>query len=47
MTHPNLTHLDESGLQHKVSDAKSQVEQVIGQLVDHFLCPEDTAISGS
>jgi peptidoglycan/xylan/chitin deacetylase (PgdA/CDA1 family) len=47
MTHPYLTDLDKSRLQLEVSDAKLQLEQVIGQLVAHFLCPQDTAISGS
>jgi peptidoglycan/xylan/chitin deacetylase (PgdA/CDA1 family) len=39
MTHPYLTDLDESGLRHEISDAKSQLEQIIGQPVDHFSCP--------
>jgi peptidoglycan/xylan/chitin deacetylase (PgdA/CDA1 family) len=39
MTHPYLTDLDETGLWHEISDAKSQLEQIIGQPVDHFSCP--------
>jgi peptidoglycan/xylan/chitin deacetylase (PgdA/CDA1 family) len=39
MTHPYLTDLDASGLRHEISDAKSQLEQIIGQPVDHFSCP--------
>jgi peptidoglycan/xylan/chitin deacetylase (PgdA/CDA1 family) len=39
MTHPYLTDLDESGLRREIIDAKSQLEQVIGQRVDHFSCP--------
>ena len=39
MTHPYLTDLDERGLRHEISDAKSQLEQIIGQPVEHFSCP--------
>jgi peptidoglycan/xylan/chitin deacetylase (PgdA/CDA1 family) len=39
MTHPMLTDLDESGLQHEIADAKSQLEQIVGQPVEHFSCP--------
>jgi peptidoglycan/xylan/chitin deacetylase (PgdA/CDA1 family) len=39
MTHAYLTELDEGELRHEISDAKSQLEQVIGQPVDHFSCP--------
>ena len=39
MTHPYLTDLDEGGLRHEIADAKSQLEQIIGQTVDHFSCP--------
>jgi peptidoglycan/xylan/chitin deacetylase (PgdA/CDA1 family) len=39
MTHPYLTDLDESGLRHEIVDSKTQLEQVIGQSVDHFSCP--------
>ena len=39
MTHPYLTDLDEKGLRHEISDAKTELEQIIGQPVDHFSCP--------
>src|ERR1700687_614245 len=39
MTHPYLTDLDARGLRHEISDAKSELEQIIGQPVDHFSCP--------
>jgi peptidoglycan/xylan/chitin deacetylase (PgdA/CDA1 family) len=39
MTHPYLTDLDEGGLRHEISDAKTQLEQIVGQPVDHFSCP--------
>ena len=39
MTHRYLNDLDERGLRHEIIDAKSQLEQVIGQRVDHFSCP--------
>jgi peptidoglycan/xylan/chitin deacetylase (PgdA/CDA1 family) len=39
MTHPYLTDLDESGLRYEISDAKSQLEQIIGRPVEHFSCP--------
>jgi peptidoglycan/xylan/chitin deacetylase (PgdA/CDA1 family) len=39
MTHSYLTDLDESGLRYEISEAKSQLEQIIGQRVDHFSCP--------
>jgi peptidoglycan/xylan/chitin deacetylase (PgdA/CDA1 family) len=39
MTHPYLTDLEESGLRHEIADAKIELEQIIGQSVDHFSCP--------
>jgi peptidoglycan/xylan/chitin deacetylase (PgdA/CDA1 family) len=39
MTHPYLTDLDEKGLRYEISDAKSQLEQIIDLPVDHFSCP--------
>ena len=39
MTHPYLTDLDESGLQREISGAKEQLEQILGQPVNHFSCP--------
>jgi peptidoglycan/xylan/chitin deacetylase (PgdA/CDA1 family) len=39
MTHPYLTDLDESGLRYEIAEAKSQLEQMIGQPVNHFSCP--------
>ncbi|MFZ0322125.1 MAG: polysaccharide deacetylase family protein [Candidatus Sulfotelmatobacter sp.] len=39
MTHPYLTDLDESGLRYEICDAKTQLEQIMGQPVEHFSCP--------
>jgi peptidoglycan/xylan/chitin deacetylase (PgdA/CDA1 family) len=39
MTHPMLTDLDEAGLQREIVDAKSQLEQIVGQPAEHFSCP--------
>jgi len=39
MTHPYLTDLDENGLRHEIADAKTQLEQIVGQSVNHFSCP--------
>ena len=39
MTHPYLTDVDESGLRYEIADAKTQLEQIIGQSVDPFSCP--------
>jgi len=39
MTHAYLTDLDENGLHREISEAKSQLEQVIGKAVEHFSCP--------
>jgi peptidoglycan/xylan/chitin deacetylase (PgdA/CDA1 family) len=39
MTHAYLTDLDERGLRHEISDSKTQLEQIIGQPVNHFSCP--------
>jgi peptidoglycan/xylan/chitin deacetylase (PgdA/CDA1 family) len=39
MTHPYLTDLDERGLRHEICEAKSQLEQIVGQPVNHFSCP--------
>jgi peptidoglycan/xylan/chitin deacetylase (PgdA/CDA1 family) len=39
MTHPYLTELDDSGLRYEISDAKSQLEQMVGRPVEHFSCP--------
>jgi peptidoglycan/xylan/chitin deacetylase (PgdA/CDA1 family) len=39
MTHAYLTDLDEKELKREVADAKSQLEQVIGNPVEHFSCP--------
>jgi peptidoglycan/xylan/chitin deacetylase (PgdA/CDA1 family) len=39
MTHPYLTDLDENGLRYEISDAKLQLERIIGQAVEHFSCP--------
>src|SRR5271170_2941792 len=39
MTHAYLTDLDEKGLHREVAEAKSQLEYIIGQPVEHFSCP--------
>jgi peptidoglycan/xylan/chitin deacetylase (PgdA/CDA1 family) len=39
MTHPYLTDLDEKELNREVTESKSQLEQVIGNPVEHFSCP--------
>lgn len=39
MTHPYLTDLDESGLRREIVDSKIQLEQILGQPVEHFSCP--------
>jgi peptidoglycan/xylan/chitin deacetylase (PgdA/CDA1 family) len=39
MTHPYLTDLDESSLRYEISDAKVQLEQIVGVPVHHFSCP--------
>lgn len=39
MTHPYLTDLDEKGLRREIVDSKAQLEQILGQSVDHFSCP--------
>ena len=38
-THPYLTDLDEKGLQCEIWDAKTELEQIIGEKVEHFSCP--------
>jgi peptidoglycan/xylan/chitin deacetylase (PgdA/CDA1 family) len=39
MTHPYLTDLDDAGMRYEICDAKTQLEQIIGQPVEHFSCP--------
>jgi peptidoglycan/xylan/chitin deacetylase (PgdA/CDA1 family) len=39
MTHAYLTDLDENGLHREISEAGSQLEQIIGRPVEHFSCP--------
>jgi peptidoglycan/xylan/chitin deacetylase (PgdA/CDA1 family) len=39
MTHRYLTDLDSNTLRHEIADAKIQLEQIIGQAVEHFSCP--------
>lgn len=39
MTHPYLTDLDEKGVHREVAEAKSQLEQLVGNRVEHFSCP--------
>jgi peptidoglycan/xylan/chitin deacetylase (PgdA/CDA1 family) len=39
MTHAYLTDLDEKGLQREITDAKAELEQIIGRTVEHFSCP--------
>jgi peptidoglycan/xylan/chitin deacetylase (PgdA/CDA1 family) len=39
MTHAYLTDLDEAGLRREIVEAKDQLEQIVGQTVEHFSCP--------
>lgn len=39
MTHAYLTDLDEKGAHREIVEAKSQLEQIIGGVVEHFSCP--------
>jgi peptidoglycan/xylan/chitin deacetylase (PgdA/CDA1 family) len=39
MTHAYLTDLDENGIYREVAEAKSQLEQIVSQPVEHFSCP--------
>jgi peptidoglycan/xylan/chitin deacetylase (PgdA/CDA1 family) len=39
MTHAYLTDLDDKGLQREICDAKSQLEDIVGEPVEHFSCP--------
>jgi peptidoglycan/xylan/chitin deacetylase (PgdA/CDA1 family) len=39
MTHTYLTDLDEKGVYHEIAEAKSQLEQMICNPVEHFSCP--------
>jgi len=39
MTHSYLTDLDHAGLHREIVDAKLQLEQIVGQAVEHFSCP--------
>jgi peptidoglycan/xylan/chitin deacetylase (PgdA/CDA1 family) len=39
MTHAYLTDLDDCGLQRELVQAKAQLEQVTGKVVEHFSCP--------
>lgn len=39
MTHALLTDLNEGALKREISDAKSDLEQILGRPVDHFSCP--------
>ena len=39
MTHPYLPDLSELELRREIADAKTQIEQVLGQAVEHFSCP--------
>lgn len=39
MTHPYLTDLDEAGLKREIGDAKTALEQMIGERIEHFSCP--------
>lgn len=39
MTHPNLTELDSAALDVEVVDAKKKLEQILGQAVEHYSCP--------
>lgn len=39
MTHAYLTDLDANGLHHEVAEAKTQLEQILGESIEHFSCP--------
>jgi peptidoglycan/xylan/chitin deacetylase (PgdA/CDA1 family) len=39
MTHAHLNDLDDAGLHREIIDAKLQLEQITGKLVEHFSCP--------
>jgi len=39
MTHPYLSDLTESELKREISDAKMQIEQIVGHPIEHFSCP--------
>jgi peptidoglycan/xylan/chitin deacetylase (PgdA/CDA1 family) len=39
MTHAYLTDLDDTGLERETAEAKSRLEQIIGNAVTHFSCP--------
>jgi len=39
MTHAYLTDLDDRGLQREISEAKAELEEIIGKPVEHFSCP--------
>ena len=39
MTHAFLTDLDDVGLKREIVDAKAQLEQILGEPVNHFSCP--------
>ena len=39
MTHAYLTDLDDRGLRREISQAKTQLEQILGKQIEHFSCP--------
>ena len=39
MTHAYLTDLDDQGLHREIVEAKLQLEQIVGRVVEHFSCP--------
>jgi len=39
MTHAYLTDLDDHGLHREITEAKTQLEEIIGRPVEHFSCP--------
>lgn len=39
MTHAYLTDLNDSDLHREIADAKTQLEQILGEPVQHFSCP--------
>jgi peptidoglycan/xylan/chitin deacetylase (PgdA/CDA1 family) len=39
MTHAYLADLDDRGLQRELSEAKAELEEIIGKPVEHFSCP--------
>jgi peptidoglycan/xylan/chitin deacetylase (PgdA/CDA1 family) len=39
MTHTYLTDLDDTALRHEIAGSKLELEQILGQPIEHFSCP--------